>query len=152
MNNVILRILLTFLGVETFYNITGIFGPERIGLLLPSEDIEAYYTILDEIYEVMMEIRETGTDFFKHSPGNKNHWYGRPFCECEPFCRWFRSDNAFGLKTSREITYSVTENYPDEWIEFDKMWNSLIESEKDQNSSQANSPTKQYRQEIQGVE
>jgi hypothetical protein len=142
MNNAILITLLKLLGVEYFYNITGLFGPERVGLLLPGEDIEAYSTIVDEIYKVWWEIIEFGEELFKHSPSDKNHWYGRPFCECEPFCSWFRSDDAFGLKASREITYGVTENYPSQWIEFDKMWNSLVESEKDQNSSQANSPTK----------
>lgn len=123
---------------------TGLFGPERIGLLMPSKDIEAYRTIVDEIWEVMEETRTFGEDLFKHSPNDRNNWYGRPFCKCEPFCRWFRSDDAFGLKVSREITYSVIESYPNVWLEFDKMWNSLIESEKDRNSSQANALPKQY--------
>jgi len=71
--NIILTIILILLGVEYFYNITGTFGPERMGLLIPSEDIEALCTIEDEIDEVMMEIRTFGEDLFKHSPNDKNH-------------------------------------------------------------------------------
>ena len=83
-----------------------------------------------------------GKDLFKHSPNDKTNWYGRPFCECQPFLSWYRSDDAFGLKTSREVTYNIPENYPKEWVEFDKMWNCLVESEKDQNLSLVNSLSK----------
>jgi hypothetical protein len=138
-NKIILILLLTVLGVELLSDISGLFRPENLGLLLSSKDIEAFFTIQNEIEEVLREINTYGEALFKHSPNGDNIWIGRPFCKCEPFCRQYRSNDAFGLKVSREVTYSVAENYPDDYIEFDKMWNSLVESEQ-QNANEANSP------------
>lgn len=57
---------------------------------------------------------------------------------------WYRLDDAFGRKLSREVTYDVPENYLgyDHWIKFDKLWNNLIQSE-----SQPDSLTRQYTDE-----
>lgn len=127
-NKTIVNILLTVVGVEGFSDLTGLFH-DRQDLLFPGDDYETFNKIVHEIYEVRMECCEYGRILFKHTPNDTNEWWGRPFCKCKPFCRWYRSDALFGSKASREVTFSVDDTYPGADIEFEKMWHSLVQGE-----------------------
>ena len=111
-NKIILIILLIVPGVELLYDLTGLFHRENLDLLLPSKDIKTYWTIIHEIQDLLSVIRTHGETLFQNSPNDHNDWYRRPFSKCEPFCSWYRSDDALGQKSSREVTYNVTEIYP----------------------------------------
>ncbi|KAF4625833.1 hypothetical protein G7Y89_g12330 [Cudoniella acicularis] len=118
--------------VECFSDLTGLFY-KRMELLFPGYDFETYKKIMDEIFDIRMECILNGRILFKHTPNDTNEWYGRHFCKCEPYCRWYRSDSLFGVKGSREVTFSMDNAYPGADIEFEKMWNSLVQSEDSQN-------------------
>ncbi|KUJ06222.1 uncharacterized protein LY89DRAFT_678950 [Mollisia scopiformis] len=124
--------------VEWYYCQIGLIGGFR-ELVMSKERSTTLFKILDALSDILDTTRSDGEDLFKHTPNDKNEWYGRPFCKCEPFCTRYRSDEAFAVKHPHEVTFDVTENYPDSWIEFHKMWNHLVQSE-----GRPNSLTMQY--------
>lgn len=138
-----LVILLTIIGVEWFYNRSGLGLGNNCDKMATEEGRATFSKILSKLWPMTTEIGEMGDLIFRHKPNGDNSWHGRPFCKCEPICTWYRSDETFAVKHPHEVTYDVTELYPDQRVEFNKMWNHLVQSE-----GGPNSLTKKYTGEV----